>query len=167
MSAKLNWYAIYTTPRAEKRVAMALKERGHDYYLPLRKTQKQWSDRKKWVEEPLFKSYLFIRTDISLHYYDILSLKGIVKFVRIGKEIATLRDSQIQDIKLALEQTHEITLSNDKIEFGTQVEIIAGPLKGHVGLVYEKSGNRYFSIEIEQLKSTLLLSLPANYLKII
>lgn len=166
MSNALKWYAVYTNPRAEKKVAAELGKRGYTYYLPLQKTQKQWSDRKKWVEEPLFKSYLFIYTNLELHYYDILGIQGLVKFIRIGSEIATLRDSQIDDIKLALEQTQDIELSHDKIESGTLVEVIAGPLKGRRGLVLEKSGNKYFSIEIEQLKTTLLLSLPANYLKI-
>lgn len=164
MSELKKWYALYTNPRAEKKVATELAKKGFEYYLPLHKTLKQYSDRKKWVEEPLFKSYLFIHLELEPHYYQILNTQGIVKFIKIGKEIATLRDSQIQDIKLALEQTQDIALSSEKIETGTPVEVIAGPLKGRIGMVIERKGNKYFSIEIEQLGTSMLLTLPAHYL---
>ena len=55
-----NWYAVYTKPRSEKKLADRLNEHGIEAYLPLRKTLKQWSDRKKMVEEPLITSYVFV-----------------------------------------------------------------------------------------------------------
>ena len=56
------WYLLYTKPRAEKKVALELGLKGYELFLPLQRTLKQWSDRKKWVEEPLFKGYIFIYT---------------------------------------------------------------------------------------------------------
>ncbi len=49
------WYLLYTNPRAEKKVALELQKKGFEVFLPLQRTLKVWSDRKKWVEEPLFK----------------------------------------------------------------------------------------------------------------
>ena len=54
------WYPVYTHPRAEKKAHQALSNKGIETYLPLRRQLKQWSDRKKWVDEPFIKSYLFV-----------------------------------------------------------------------------------------------------------
>ena len=55
------WYAIYTKPRTEKKACEELTCKGISTYLPVVKTLKQWSDRKKWVEKPYFPGYLFVR----------------------------------------------------------------------------------------------------------
>ena len=55
------WYAIYTNPRAEKLVHLRLEETGVEAFLPLQKTYRQWSDRKKLVEKPLLSSYVFVK----------------------------------------------------------------------------------------------------------
>ena len=57
---ELPWYVLYTKPRNEKKVAQRLSEAGYTVYCPLQKVRRQWSDRTKVVEEPLFTSYLFI-----------------------------------------------------------------------------------------------------------
>ena len=84
----LKWYALYTKPRAEKKVSSELDFRGFENFLPLQTTIKQWSDRKKKVEIPLFNSYIFVRIDLEKYYYKILEIPGIVKFVKFGKEDA-------------------------------------------------------------------------------
>jgi len=58
------WYVVYTTPRGEKKANHRLEEKGIETYLPLRKTIRQWSDRKKKIEVPLFTSYLFVYVDL-------------------------------------------------------------------------------------------------------
>ncbi|MBC8342565.1 MAG: UpxY family transcription antiterminator, partial [Bacteroidetes bacterium] len=66
------WYAAYTKSRNEKKVSERLSEQAVEHYLPLHKILKQWSDRKKWVEEPVFKSYIFIKIGLD-DYYDVLN----------------------------------------------------------------------------------------------
>jgi transcriptional antiterminator RfaH len=159
------WYVIYTTPRAEKKVESQLRLRKYETYLPLQKTIRQWSDRKKMVEVPLFSSYIFIKTNIGKTYYDILNVPGVVKFIKIGKELAVLKEEQIGQIKLLLENFDDLLITNEKIEATSEVEIIAGPLKGLTGTVIEIDKNKYFCIEIEQLGNTILIHLLGNYIK--
>ena len=64
-SQDLLWYVLYTKHRNEKKVAQRLSEAGYTVYCPLQKVRRQWSDRTKVVEEPLFKSYLFIQIEES------------------------------------------------------------------------------------------------------
>ena len=74
------WYALYTRPRHEKTVYERLSEKEFDTYLPLVKRVSQWKDRKKKIEEPLFKSYLFCNFEYK-YRFDVLETNGIVKII--------------------------------------------------------------------------------------
>ncbi len=76
----LNWYAVYTRPRWEKKVYNLLLERKMEAYCPMNKVRKQWSDRVKWVEEPLFKSYVFVKV-AEEELTTVRMVNGIVNFV--------------------------------------------------------------------------------------
>ncbi|HDO06779.1 MAG TPA: hypothetical protein ENG85_03760, partial [Bacteroidetes bacterium] len=69
------WYALYVRSRTEKKVAVELEGADIDFYLPLEKRLRQWSDRKKWVEEPLFRSYIFVHIT-QKEYYKVLQTRG-------------------------------------------------------------------------------------------
>ena len=58
----ISWYAVYTRPRAEKLVFQRIQETGIEVFLPMQKTIRQWSDRKKVIEKPLLSSYIFVKT---------------------------------------------------------------------------------------------------------
>ncbi len=159
------WYAVYTTPRAEKKAAAELERRGITHYLPLQTTLKQWSDRKKKVSEPLFKSYLFVHIQYEAAYTLVLETPGIVKFVRIGKELTPVRDEIIQAIRWSLEEFAEALTSTEHFKPEQPVEIMAGPLKGLKGIVTQLHGNRYVAVSIEQLGTHLFLKVPAAHLQ--
>ena len=161
----LKWYALYTNPRAEKKVANELDIRGFENYLPLQTTFKKWSDRKKKVEIPLFNSYIFVRIEIEKNYYNILEIPGIVKFVKFGKEISAMRDEQIDQIKLLLSNFDDIEVNSELIGINELVEVIAGPLRGFKGLTIENQSNKTFAIEIEQLGCFMKINLPKQYLR--
>lgn len=163
---KVKWYALYTNPRAEKKVEQELLKRSYQVFLPQRTTIKQWSDRKKKVTVPLFPSYIFICIDdIERNYFDILNTPGVVKFIRMGKDIVSIRAKQIQEIRLFLSNFENYEVLSEHFEPKMPVEVVAGPLKGTKGIVSEHKGNKLFIIEIEQIGFSLALSLPANYLK--
>ncbi len=163
---KVKWYALYTNPRAEKKVEQELLKRSYQVFLPQRITIKQWSDRKKKVTVPLFPSYIFICIDdIERNYFDILNTPGVVKFIRMGKDIVSIRAKQIQEIRLFLSNFENYEVLSEHFEPKMPVEVVAGPLKGTKGIVSEHKGNKLFIIEIEQIGFSLALSLPANYLK--
>ncbi len=160
------WYALYTEPRAEKKVFRELELRGFETYLPLQTTLRQWSDRKKKVEVPLFNSYIFVRTELEKNYFNILNIPGVVKFIKMGSETVSIRDEQISYIRLFLSEFDELTvLSSSPLEIHQAVEVIAGPFRGMQGILTEHKGTRHFAIEIEQLGSNILVNLPEKYLR--
>ncbi|KPK87538.1 MAG: hypothetical protein AMS27_02255 [Bacteroides sp. SM23_62_1] len=160
------WYAIYTKPRWEKKVAELLLEKGIDHYLPLQKVLKQWSDRKKWVREPLFKSYIFVyitRED----YLPSLQTPGVVRFVTFEKKAVTIPPVQIEAIKTFIATGEELTDETIHVKIGDRVIVTHGTLKGLEGTLIEISKKKRLRIMIEGIQQSLHLKIPASYIKIV
>ena len=98
MNNKERWIAVYTKPRHEKTVQQILDDNGYEVYLPMIRKRQQWSDRKKWVDFPLFKSYVFIFTHKESHM-KILQTPSIINIVKFGTNIAYIEDQTINNIK--------------------------------------------------------------------
>ncbi|WP_025144469.1 UpxY family transcription antiterminator [Pedobacter jeongneungensis] len=123
------WYPVYTRSRAEKKAHEELNRKGILSYLPLKKTVKQWSDRKKIVEEPLIKSYLFAYISAK-EYAEVLMTNGVARFIYFSSQIASIPDQQINDLKLLLATDADLELIDYDIKPGERVLIKAGPFKG-------------------------------------
>ena len=127
-----NWYPVYTNPRAEKKAAELLVKKGIETYLPLQRQKKQWSDRMKWVEEPLIKSYLFVRISVQ-QQMEVLTTKGICRFLYFSGKVASMPEQQIQTLQLLLATETELEVSERKFLTGEKVRVKAGPLMGLTG----------------------------------
>ena len=97
MDNALKWYAVYTRSRFEKKAAERLAEQGIEAYVPLQRVMRQWSDRRKPVLEPAFRSYVFVRIN-HLHYYKVLDTPGIVRYVFFDGKPAVVRDEEIETL---------------------------------------------------------------------
>lgn len=163
---QLNWYALYTRPRHEKKIYARLKQENIEAFLPLQTTIRQWSDRKKKVTEPLFSCYLFVYISVK-DYYRILNLNGVVRFVTFEGKAVTIPEKQIMIIRMLLDQEIEIEETGEPIAKGSRVEIKIGPLSGISGELLETAGKRRVIIRIEEINKTLLVNVPLNYLRLI
>lgn len=123
------WYPVYTHSRAEKKAYEELNRKAILAYLPLKKTVKQWSDRKKIVEEPLIKSYLFAYISAK-EYAEVLMTNGIARFIYFSGKIASIPDQQINELKLLLATDADLEVIDYDIKPGERVLIKAGPFKG-------------------------------------
>ena len=155
------WFAIYVKSRYEKKVSNRLNEIGVESFLPLITRMKQWSDRKKKVEEPLFRSYIFVRISQD-EYYNVLHCDGVVKFVCFEGKATIVPENQILAIKEYLndKDIHDIEYDNDFKE-GQLVRIKTGHLKGLVGRFAEIRGKHRLIINIEVVGK----SLPINVIR--
>ncbi len=164
MTDKLPWYALYLHSRAEKKVYARLIELGFEAYLPLVTRMKKWSDRLKKVEEPLFKSYLFVRADEKTHY-EILSIPGVTKFVSFERKAVRVPENQINAIKKYCDDFVEEETEQENFEFheGQLVRITSGEMMGLIGrlapiknkkrlIVYIESVGHYLPINIARAK---------------
>jgi transcription antitermination factor NusG len=136
-----NWYVVNTRPRWEKKISTFLDNKGFEYYCPLNKVTKQWSDRKKIVNEPLFKGYIFVKLE-EAEKFKILDIDGILNFIYwIGKP-AIVRDSEIENIRKYLCEFEDVEIGEIKLEKGQEVIIKQGVLMDYKGIILELNNNK-------------------------
>jgi transcription antitermination factor NusG len=142
LSNDMNWYAVYTKPRWEKKVAATLEEMGIENYCPLVKTLKQWSDRKKIVLEPLFKSYVFVHIS-DAEKWSLTKINGILNLVLWLGKPAIIKEEEIIVIKKFLNSFTDIqVVPNEKLEIKSRVRVKNGLFMDYKGVLIELYGNR-------------------------
>jgi transcription antitermination factor NusG len=153
-TAKKQWYALYTRPRWEKKVAELLEKKKVEVYCPLNKVQRQWADRKKIVLEPLFSSYVFvcITEHEQLH---VRQTDGIVNFVYWLSKPAVIRHEEIETIKRFLNEYDHVSVEKTHVNLNDRVRIINGPLMMWEGRVVEIRTNTV-KITLPSLGHTLV-----------
>lgn len=144
------WYPIYTRSRAEKKTFEELGRKKIVAYLPLKKTLKQWSDRKKLVEEPLLKSYLFVFISAK-EYAEVLMTYGVSRFIYFSGEIATISEKQIEDLKLLLANANDLEVIEHDISLGEKVLIKAGPFKGIIAELVSLRNKKSIVLRLQNL----------------
>lgn len=153
------WYALRTKPRAEKKIVEELKDINVKTYLPLQKNLKQWSDRKKWVYEPLITSYVFVYMKPEQEQ-EVVQLTGAIHFVKFSGILAPIPDEQIEMIKMLISSKKKINVVKEKFEVGEKVQIIAGSLCGVVGEMIEYRGKHKLLIRLDTINQGLLVNVP-------
>jgi len=164
MSVQEKWYPVYTNPRAEKRAHQQLLQKGVESYLPLQRQLKQWSDRKKWVEEPLIKSYLFVKIN-PRQQAEVLMTPGICRFLYFSGSIASMPERQIEDMKLLLAHEHELEVSDHEFKEGECVLVKAGPLKGLMGELVSFRSQKRLIVRLEHIGQSLLVQVPLAFIE--
>ncbi len=159
----VHWYAVYTRPRHEKKVFDQLVEKRIEAYLPLITRVRQWKDRKKKVDMPLFSSYLFVHIDYK-NRFDVLQTKGVVKIVNFNGIPAVVPDWQIEALRKMLEHPEKIQLEN-YIRPGELVEVIEGPFKGMRGMVRKNKNETRLIVTIEGIMQSVSVEIDADFVK--
>jgi len=162
-NATAKWYAVYVKSRYEKKTSALLARDGVEVFLPLITRVKQWSDRKKKVEEPLFKSYVFVRTDLK-NYFEILNVPGVVKFISFEGRPIDIPENQIVAITEYVGQvTKEGELDVPKdLQVGQLVMIKYGAMKGLQGHLTNILGKQRIIVDIEVVGSSLPLTISKS-----
>lgn len=136
-----SWYVIYTRPRWEKKIASILDSKGVENYCPLNRIQRQWSDRKKIVFEPLFKGYIFIKISDALKW-DVKQIEGIINYVYWLGKPAKVKQEEIDTIKKFLSEFENVEVTESSIQKSSKVLITQGILMNYNGVVVEVLGNK-------------------------
>nr|WP_294949860.1 UpxY family transcription antiterminator [uncultured Mucilaginibacter sp.] len=159
----LKWYPVYTHARAEKKAYTTLTAKGIEAYLPLQRRLKQWSDRKKWVEEPLIKSYVFVHVaDNALA--EVLMTKGIARFIYFSGEVTSMPDKQIEELKLLMASSLELEVTEENLQPGEKIKIKAGPLKGLTGEMIAYRSQKQLLLRLESLGCSIIVNVAAAFI---
>ena len=157
------WIVVRSKPRSEKVAHSELVKKNIEAYLPLLKERRKWSDRKKWVEFPLFSSYLFARIDIKDSIF-VLQTQGVNTIVKFGKQIAIVQNSVIKAIRLAMEGGYQLEPVEYFVE-GNRVEVVAGPMKGVKGIVAKLKGQNRLIIKIDAIQQALSIQIESKFIR--
>lgn len=156
------WYAVYTRANGERKLFENLQEKNIECYLPMRKVLKVWSDRKKWVEEPLFRCYIFVKVSYK-EFFTVLSIPGAVCYISFGGRAQSIPENQIDSVKTFLAQSeHEITVSHERIQRGVSVEVLHGSFKGIKGEVINILGQSRLLVRIDSMNCSLYANIERD-----
>lgn len=159
---KTNWYVAYTYPNAEKKIKKALTKYGISAYLPLRKVARQWSDRVKKLEVPLFPNYIFVNIS-DREYWKVLEMPGVVRFLTSDGKPSLISIKEINAIKIIESGDFEIT-EEESFEVGNKVVVTDGVLSGLEGVLIDRKGKRKFLLSLVNFGKIISLTVPASVL---
>ena len=158
------WYAAYTKSRSEKKVLKRLLENGFEAYLPIQRKRKQWSDRLKWVEEPLIRSYIFIKVNES-EYYNAINTPGLVCYVTFEGKAAPIPERQIELLKMLLNEGAEMEVSNERFAPGQKIIVVSGTLVGMQGEMVEYRGRKKVLVRLGSTGTNLLVTVSLDLIE--
>lgn len=139
--SRLNWYVIYTKPRWEKKVYSLLTDKNIEAYCPLNRVRRKWSDRMKYVDEPLFKSYVFVRVaEEGLAAVRLIS--GVVNFVYWLGKPGIVKNSEIEIIRKFLNDHDEVWTEPIGLQKDARVVIRRGAFMDKEARVVKVSNNK-------------------------
>jgi transcription antitermination factor NusG len=162
---KKQWYALYTRPRWEKKVAELLEKKKVEVYCPLNKVERQWADRRKIVLEPLFASYVFVHIS-EQEQLAIKQTDGVINFVYWLSKPAVIRNEEIDIIKKFLNEYDYVSVEKAQVNLNDKVRIINGPLMLWEGQVVEIRTNTV-KITLPSLGQTLIAEIRKENLETI
>jgi transcription antitermination factor NusG len=156
------WLAVYTRPRWEKKVNQLLADKGVERYCPLNKVRRKWSDRMKVVEEPLFKSYVFVKVNDE-DRTGVRMTPGIINFVYWEGRPAVIKEKEITAIKKFLDEYENVEVKPLEVKVNQRVMITTGPLMDQEGQVLEVK-NKKAKVAIDSLGYVLVASVEKTKL---
>lgn len=164
MEYSSSWYALYTAPRAEKKVKERLEEQGIKNYLPLRIETRIWSDRKKKIEVPLIPGYIFVSVSAN-DFLKVLNTVGVVAFLKEKSIPAVIPEDQIRRLRTMVEHAvDEVEFVNNPLQVGDKIRVKQGELEGLIGDLIEMRGKYKIAIRLQYF-GCALTTIPLGWIE--
>ncbi len=160
-----NWYAVFTKPRAEKKVYQRMLDYDIDAFLPLVKTVRQWSDRKKTIQVPLISSYIFVHM-LEKELNNTLPIQGTVNILKHLGKPAKIRDLEIENLRiLSCNSDHQEISNCINVLKGDAVEVVNGPFMGLIATCLKEGTSHRVVVKIDSLGSCFNVNIPMSFLR--
>ena len=161
---ELRWYAVYTAPRAEKKVSERFTLEGIEHYLPIQTVKRRWSDRIKEVEVPVVSGYIFVHI-LFAESIRVTNIYGALSFVREGGKPVAIPEVQLTQLRFMVEHSEEpVEYTRESFEHGEQITIIKGPLTGITGELVEMKGKNKVLIRLERF-GCAITTIPLSFVE--
>ena len=165
MANSTNWYALYTKPRWEKKIADLLSAKNIENYCPVNRVYRQWSDRKKMITVPLFTCYVFVKLD-EKNQLSARSTVGVINFVYWLNKPAIIRDEEIGLIKRFLDDYENVQLEKIPVQNNDTVRITNGALMGQEGMVLSVS-NKMIKVILPSLGFMMMAEVSVSHVELL
>ena len=163
-NSKNSWYVIYVRSRHEKNVYSALLNKGIITSLPMKTVIRKWSDRKKKVQLPLFRGYVFVNINLKIDNLNVLQTPGVVKFIGIRHEPSRIPDDQIHWLHMIASESTSVR-NEKEFSVGQRVRVVAGPFKGIEGVVKRVGGRSRLVVLIESIMQAVSVEIDPSYIE--
>jgi transcription antitermination factor NusG len=150
-----SWYALQVWVRKEGSVAAQLEGQGFECFLPKYKSVRQWSDRKKELEQPLFPGYLFCRLDYTQRR-PVVTTPGVLQIVGNGRTAVPVEDFEIKALQTAV-ASGAAAQPWPYLEVGERVRVQCGKLSGLEGILVNFKGNHRVILSVTLLQRSVAL----------
>jgi len=159
----IQWYAVYTAPKAEKKVSERFTEQNIIHYLPTRKVIRQWSDRKKEVIVPVINGYIFVKIH-KTEFRKIISVYGAIAFVSEKNQPVAIPDYQMERLKSMVDYADEnVEFSTEEFSTGEAVKIMKGPLEGLIVELINFNGKHNVLVRLDGF-GCALTNVPLSFI---
>jgi len=164
MPENRSWYAIRVRSKWERPVAAALAAKGYEQFLPLYGSTRQWADRAKAVELPLFPTYLFCRFDVSDRLLPILTTPGLMSIVGHGRNPVSIPSKEIEAIQ-SVSRSGLYARPWPQLTAGSKVLVEKGPLAGIEGVTLDAGKKYKLMISIPLLQRSVAVEIDRNWVR--
>jgi transcription antitermination factor NusG len=156
---QVQWFALYTRSRHEKRIAEQLHNKQIEHFLPLYESVHRWRDRNAQVQLPLFPGYVFVRLCLT-DRLQVLQLPGAVRFVSFSGQPQALPENQVESLRSGL-ATQLRMEPHPFLRAGRRVRIRRGPLQGAEGILLRRKERTRFILSLELLMRSVAVEVDA------
>jgi len=125
--------------------------------------QKKRSDRSRWAEEVLFKSYRFALIEEQEHF-EILNTYWVFRFITFNGKAAPIRDQDVELLHKLLDTAFEVVVVSTYLALCVQVVVEKGPSTGFIGTLESFAAEKKVRADLVHLEHSLLIAIPLSYL---
>lgn len=154
------WYVLHTVANHEKRVAQHMQRLGIEHFLPLYRSVRRWSDRKKELQLPLFAGYLFVHTTLG-ERLRILQAPGVVQLVSFQGKPAAVAETEIEFLRGTLREGVCVE-PYPYLKVGRRVRVHSGPLAGIEGFLAGRKGRLRVVLSLDLIQRSMAAEVGAD-----
>jgi len=153
------WYAVRTKSRHEKVVCKQLEADGLEVYLPSVQQSRQWSDRTKVIDSPLFPGYVFLRVPhLPSMKVQVLRKVGVIGFVGSERGATSIPDSELNSVRLLL-MNRIPHASHPYLKVGQRIRVTDGVLRGVEGVLVGLGSRNGLVVSIDLIERSVIIQL--------
>jgi transcription antitermination factor NusG len=147
------WYALTVQYQHERQTEKALQSKGLKTLVPVYRSRRQWSDRVKEIELPLFAGYVLCQFDLN-EPIPVLDTPGVLKIVRFGEAVVALEDAEVAGIQRAVDS--KLPLAPwPYLKAGDRVKVEVGAMRGIEGTLLRTKDALRLVISVELLQRSI------------